>query len=68
MSRHERFGFVRVVAAGLTVWLAFALHVELAALVVVGTGFGCVWAWRWIGATLRRRLEPRSSSSTKVYP
>jgi hypothetical protein len=57
MTRHERYGFGRVLLAGLFVWAAIALHVVFAMAVFVTTGLVAVFGWRLIGTALRRHVE-----------
>jgi hypothetical protein len=57
VSRHERFGFGRVVLTGAGVWLLVAVHLLLAMLLVLATGVVVLAGWRWLGAMLRCRLE-----------
>lgn len=57
MSRFERYGFLRVLLAGLFVWFVVGAHLVLTVAAVVGTGLVVLAAWRWLGAAVRRRLE-----------
>lgn len=59
MSRFERFGLLRVVLAGLFIWILVALHLIVAMIVIVATGVVALFGWRLLGATLRDRLERR---------
>lgn len=59
MSGHERFGFVRVLLAGVFVLVVVGAHLVVAVLEVLAAGFVAVAAWRWLGATVRRRLDSR---------
>lgn len=59
MTRFERFGFLRVLTAGLFVWLVVDLHLVLVALEVLLAGVAGVVGWRWIGDELRRRRDWR---------
>ena len=57
MSRHQRFGLVRVLLAGLFIWLLIALHLILAMVVILATGLAALLGWRWLGETLHRRID-----------
>lgn len=56
-DRFHRFGFVRVLLAGLFVWLLIMLHAILAMVVILATGLAALFGWRWLGASLRRHVE-----------
>ena len=68
MSRFERFGLGRVALAGLLAWLLLAAHLVLFALEVLALGVVILYGWRWLGATLRRRLERPSSRVFRGRP
>lgn len=54
MSRFERYGFGRVLVAGLACWTVIDLHLIVVSLEVVALGTAAVFCWRLAGRELRR--------------
>lgn len=59
MTRFERFGFVRVLLAGLLLWALILTGQLLAFAIVMVTGLGVLYGWRLCGWQLRNTLERR---------
>lgn len=59
MTRFERYGFLRVLTAGLAAWIVIALHLVVAAIQVVAFGVAGVYGWRRIGDWLHRHRGPQ---------